>query len=654
MSDNSPNNETNNKSVTNEDKDKESDERNGKTINNSVNNETNDNKNRKYINNPQFNSQSVITSMASLPVAATPVSSQSKSSAQLNDFFFPNSYRNSSKDFEENKVTNKTTILRIKRDLTEFYASEMSTIHVVPEEDNISRVHALIQGPEGTPYENGFFYFTVIFPVDYPIKPPKVKIMTTGRGTVGFNPNLYANGFVCLSILNTWSGPQWSPVMNLTSVLLSIQSLMNEEPYYNEPGREFLKKSPKNQKFMSNANRYYSDVSQCSQQYNENIRHETIRVAVLDMIENTFDSKTMPQPLKDIMVESFKANYYFYEDLVSDKIAKQSQKDSNSNNNSNKTEAKSKANNERISPPISPSLSMNSLIPPKKMKASDGELFEDSFYSTLSPNTTAKGSTFNTSNTMNSWRLHQLEMKQMLLKQKIQYLKNISKQEQNLLQKDINPSQTSQTITTEQLENSLKQIPNESQSNPVSTDSKEPKTSHSLIGEMLDQSVSNSSSSTASPLYHLMKKPSIGVSYHSLANADQNMDLEVDDLTFPIMSYRRRNLSFNDWTTLLKRFQALKLKYKIADKPKPEEKEISDSSQVNPTQETTAPSTSTAGAYSAIASNYMKSPPGIRNTKEQELNVEDIINDADYYMGANEDEEYDLEYESESDAEDDN
>jgi hypothetical protein len=245
-------------------------------------------------------------------------------------------------------------------------------------------------------------------------------------------------------------------------------------------------------------------------------------------------------------------------------------------------------------------------------------------------------------------------MKQMLLKQKIQYLKNISKQEQNLLQKDINPSQASQTITTEQLENSLKQIPNESQSNPVSTDSKEPKTSHSLIGEMLDQSVSNSSSSTASPLYHLMKKPSIGVSYHSLANADQNMDLEVDDLTFPIMSYRRRNLSFNDWTTLLKRFQALKLKYKIADKPKPEEKEISDSSQVNPTQETTAPSTSTAGAYSAIASNYMKSPPGIRNTKEQELNVEDIINDADYYMGANEDEEYDLEYESESDAEDDN
>lgn len=41
--------------------------------------------------------------------------------------------------------------------------------------------------------------------------------------------------FVC-SILGTWEGPRWTPVHSISSVLLSIQSLMNEKPYHNEPG----------------------------------------------------------------------------------------------------------------------------------------------------------------------------------------------------------------------------------------------------------------------------------------------------------------------------------------------------------------------------------------------------------------------------------
>lgn len=36
----------------------------------------------------------------------------------------------------------------------------------------------------------------------------------------------------------TWSGPSWSPAQSLSTVLLSIQSLMNEKPYFNEPGFE--------------------------------------------------------------------------------------------------------------------------------------------------------------------------------------------------------------------------------------------------------------------------------------------------------------------------------------------------------------------------------------------------------------------------------
>jgi len=92
------------------------------------------------------------------------------------------------------------------------------------------------------------------FPSDYPWQPPKVHMYgfalflilniniysseTTDNGTVRFNPNLYSNGKVCLSILGTWQGPSWTEIQTMLSTLLSIQSLMNEKPYHNEPGHD--------------------------------------------------------------------------------------------------------------------------------------------------------------------------------------------------------------------------------------------------------------------------------------------------------------------------------------------------------------------------------------------------------------------------------
>lgn len=64
----------------------------------------------------------------------------------------------------------------------------------------------LITGPAETPYANGCFEFDVYFPPDYPNSPMLINLETTGRHTVRFNPNLYNDGKVCLSVLNTWHG----------------------------------------------------------------------------------------------------------------------------------------------------------------------------------------------------------------------------------------------------------------------------------------------------------------------------------------------------------------------------------------------------------------------------------------------------------------
>ncbi|KAI1279585.1 Ubiquitin-conjugating enzyme E2 Z [Halotydeus destructor] len=211
------------------------------------------------------------------------------------------------------------TLLRIKRDLKDFFVDPVPEVFLVPEPDNMCVAHAIVMGPRETPYEGGMFYFYVKFPADYPIKPPKVKLMTTCKETVRFNPNLYRNGKVCLSILGTWSGPGWSPANNLSSVLLSIQSLMNEKPYHNEPGFEAggMKHVMKSELNVEDPVKVYNDI----------ITHETIRVAVLDMVdEDSFDTKNMPPALKEKIPELFSMNIPHYEHVISENSKLQGKK----------------------------------------------------------------------------------------------------------------------------------------------------------------------------------------------------------------------------------------------------------------------------------------------------------------------------------------
>lgn len=133
--------------------------------------------------------------------------------------------------------------------------------------DEVHKALALIVGPEGTPYEHGFYLFDIQMPDNYPLQPPHVDFKT-GDGRVRFNPNLYVEGKVCLSILGTWSGPSWTTSCNLRSVLVSIQSLLSEHPIQNEPGHE-------------------KETGKDDQAYSEIIRYENIAVGVVRMLKHT-------------------------------------------------------------------------------------------------------------------------------------------------------------------------------------------------------------------------------------------------------------------------------------------------------------------------------------------------------------------------------
>lgn len=106
-------------------------------------------------------------------------------------------------------------------------------------EANIMKTKAMIFGPEDTPYAHCPLVFEIQFGTTYPFDPPKVTILTSD-GVTRFHPNLYIDGKVCLSILGTWSGPKWSPIMTVSTLLSSIQSLLEKNPIVNEPGYEKL------------------------------------------------------------------------------------------------------------------------------------------------------------------------------------------------------------------------------------------------------------------------------------------------------------------------------------------------------------------------------------------------------------------------------
>eukprot|EP01018_Ginkgo_biloba_P006583 Gb_38530 [translate_table: standard] len=141
-------------------------------------------------------------------------------------------------------IHNRKRMLHITREIATLYTSLPleweSSIHVRLDETRTNVLKALIVGPKDTPYQNGIFIFDLCLPPDYPHQPPRVHFLTTGGGTVRFNPNLYANGTVCLSLLGTWSGPGWRPgESTLLEVLVSLQSfIFVKDPFYNEPGFE--------------------------------------------------------------------------------------------------------------------------------------------------------------------------------------------------------------------------------------------------------------------------------------------------------------------------------------------------------------------------------------------------------------------------------
>ena len=185
----------------------------------------------------------------------------------------------------------KETISRLLKDVKQILKNPLTEngIYYIHDDTDMMKGYALIIGPSDTPYFGGNYFFELNYPADYPHTPPKVKYWTNANN-IRFNPNLYVCGKVCVSLLNTWRGDQWTSCQTISTVLLTLCTLLCSDPLLNEPG----------------VGKAHNDMSS----YNEIINFANIDVAVCDIVEKK-NSVFMPffENFYPFVKENFIKNY---------------------------------------------------------------------------------------------------------------------------------------------------------------------------------------------------------------------------------------------------------------------------------------------------------------------------------------------------------
>jgi ubiquitin-protein ligase len=153
----------------------------------------------------------------------------------------------------------------INKDLKCIESLKNENIFVEFDETNMMTARVGMIGPKNSRYEHALLLFVIEFTKDYPFSPPTLHYVP--QNNVRIHPNLYENGKVCLSFLGTWHGPKWTSVMDISTILLSIQSLLDENPLRHEPGYEKIK-------------------GQVNDDYNQIIEYNTINSLIINNYKN--------------------------------------------------------------------------------------------------------------------------------------------------------------------------------------------------------------------------------------------------------------------------------------------------------------------------------------------------------------------------------
>lgn len=108
---------------------------------------------------------------------------------------------------------------RILREIQDLEKNSPPGISARPKPDNIRYFDVVIFGPKDSEYEDGIFHLELFLPEGYPMQPPKVRFLTKI-----YHPNIDQIGRICLDVLKS----KWTPVLQISTLLISIRSLIGD------------------------------------------------------------------------------------------------------------------------------------------------------------------------------------------------------------------------------------------------------------------------------------------------------------------------------------------------------------------------------------------------------------------------------------------
>jgi ubiquitin-conjugating enzyme E2 J2 len=119
-------------------------------------------------------------------------------------------------------MANDLCTRRLTRELKAIQKSPLTNprVYTTPLERNILEWHYVIEGSKDTPYEGGFYWGKLIFPKEYPLKPPSVIMLTpNGRFRIGKR--------LCLS-MSDFHPESWNPMWSVSTIITGLISFMVE------------------------------------------------------------------------------------------------------------------------------------------------------------------------------------------------------------------------------------------------------------------------------------------------------------------------------------------------------------------------------------------------------------------------------------------
>ncbi|CAM9216731.1 unnamed protein product [Lampetra fluviatilis] len=116
--------------------------------------------------------------------------------------------------------TPTTATQRLKQDYLRIQRDPVPYVSAEPLPSNILEWHYVVRGPEKTPYEGGLYHGRLLFPREFPFKPPSIYMVTP-------NGRFKCNTRLCLSI-SDFHPDSWNPAWSVSTILTGLLSFMVE------------------------------------------------------------------------------------------------------------------------------------------------------------------------------------------------------------------------------------------------------------------------------------------------------------------------------------------------------------------------------------------------------------------------------------------